>query len=136
MYLIKLCTFVGTLKNPSQLAREIQVPGQSGQMQGVLSTQSLYLACRAVSLQEEAEAVAGPLVVLQALPQATVVILHEAPVQNHLQLAWNLNRGRERKEKGESKRSSNLDRWPTSDTQGDLASTAAAAEAPTQTPCG
>lgn len=53
-----------------------------------------YLASRAVSFQEEPEAVAGPLVVLQALPQATVIILHEAPVQNDLQLACR-GKGRE-----------------------------------------
>lgn len=38
-------------------------------------------------LQEEPEPVAGPLVVLQPLAQAPVVILHEAPVQDDLQLA-------------------------------------------------
>lgn len=31
---------------------------------------------------------AGPLVVLQTLSQSAVIILHETPVQNHLQLAW------------------------------------------------
>lgn len=37
--------------------------------------------------------VAGPLVILQALPEASVVVLHEAPVQNHLQLACEAWRG-------------------------------------------
>ena len=47
----------------------------------------MHLVGGGTALQEEAEPVAGPLVVLQPLAQAPVVILHEAPVQDHLQLA-------------------------------------------------
>lgn len=53
----------------------------------VLLPPSQHLVGSAAALQEEPEPVAGELVVLQPLAQAPVVILHEAPVQDHLQLA-------------------------------------------------
>ena len=40
------------------------------------------------ALQQQAEAVDGLLVVLQALAQTTVIVLHQPAVQDHLQLAW------------------------------------------------
>lgn len=47
----------------------------------------MHLAGSGAALQEDAEPVACPLVVLQPLAQAPVVILYEAPVQDDLELA-------------------------------------------------
>lgn len=47
-----------------------------------------YLPAGRPPFQQEAETVAGSLVVLEPLAQAPVVILHQPPVQDHLQLAW------------------------------------------------
>lgn len=46
-----------------------------------------HLVARQPALQQQAEAVAGLLVVLQALTEATVVVLHQPTVHDHLQLA-------------------------------------------------
>lgn len=48
---------------------------------------SSHLVAGQPALQQQAEAVACLLVVLQALTQATVVVLHEPAVHDHLQLA-------------------------------------------------
>lgn len=45
------------------------------------------LVARRSPLQQQTEAVAGLLVVLQALTQPTIVILHQSPVHNHFKLA-------------------------------------------------
>lgn len=53
----------------------------------VLLPPSQHLVGGAAALQEEPEAVAGSFVVLQPLAQAPVVVLHQTPVQDHIQLA-------------------------------------------------
>jgi len=47
-----------------------------------------HSVARVPALQQQAESVGSPLVVLQALTQTSIIILHQTPVQNHLQLAW------------------------------------------------
>lgn len=45
------------------------------------------LVARRSPLQQQAEAIGGLLVVLQALTEPTIVILHQPPVHNHFKLA-------------------------------------------------
>lgn len=62
-------------------------PPKAGLGSPILLPHSQHLVGSAAALQEQPEPVAGSLVVLQPLAQAPVVVLHEAPVQDHLQLA-------------------------------------------------
>lgn len=48
----------------------------------------MYLTAQRSPLQQEAEMVAGSLVILEPLAQTPVVVLHQTSVQDHLQLAW------------------------------------------------
>lgn len=45
------------------------------------------LVARRSPLQQQTEAIGGLLVVLQALTEPTIVILHQPPVHNHFKLA-------------------------------------------------
>lgn len=84
----RMCGFL-QMPPPCSIPRQGWALGVSGAVPhpGPAASQPMHLVGSGAALQEEAEPVAGPLVVLQPLAQAPVVILHEAPVQDHLQLA-------------------------------------------------